>query len=354
MIKKKYIALFCVLALTALPVTACSNGDQTRIVVDESSNKELPNEETDTDRTVSLKELGLKYTTPELWKKYEETNIYPETVTSEGFFAQIKYSFLTEEELKALNDPTASVPLLNSNPVSICQIVVLEKANLETVGVQSVFSEFDSNEKLGEQGEYVYYLLYGHNGDKSKLTAEQLKAYEEIMSVVPELQKSIQTFPFDPSELNEASKKLENTLTFSTTTLEGEEVNSTIFAAAEVTMFNFGATYAHDESAALQELYNKIQATSSVKMNLITAYIDTPEATTTETGKELRNNANAKYKTLVMDEMLANWATNHLGGVPTTVFVDVNGQIIGESIEGAKTADEYFEAMTSALESSKK
>ena len=46
-----------------------------------------------------------------------------------------------------------------------------------------------------------------------------------------------------------------------------------------------------------------------------------------------------------MDQTLANWAVENLKGVPTTVFVNSDGKIVGDNLEGAKSADTYFDEL---------
>lgn len=333
--------------LMALSFSGCGKKDSAHIEINDEPEVQISTEG-DTDRTVTLSELGLKYTTPELWRKYETTNIYPETISSEGTFAQIKYNFITEEGLAALN---ASAPTTDTASLltPICQIVVLETANIETVGIQSLFGEYEKSEKVSEQGNYSYYVLSGYMGDKSSFTEEQQTIYNELLSVVPDLVSSVSTFDFNPNDLANATLKLENTLTFDTTTLTGEPVNSTIFANADLTMFHFGATYAPDESEELQKLQDKIITSSNGKLALVTAYVDTPETDTTEEGKKLRSAAKATYPTLVMDETLGTWATTHLNGVPTILFIDKNGTIVGDRLEGARSADEYWALINETL-----
>lgn len=336
--KRKFIVLCITLLLAVVTVSGCSKADQ------QPENSENYVEES---RTVEYDELGLRYTTPDLWRKYEKTNIYPITVSSDGTFAQIKYHYATEEQLKEMNENISDNSLTSSLKV-ICEIVVLEKSNLETVGVQSLFSSYNSVEQVGEEGDYIYYVISDYNGDLTSLTAEQLTVYNELLSAVPELSKTVSTYPFDPSVLKEATENMNNTITFSTETLDDKKIDSTIFADYKITMLNFGATYAHDESAVLQELYALMKNRKDV--HLLTAYIDTPEVSTNKSGIELRAAAEAQYPTLVLDTTLANWVTSSLQGVPTTVFVDSNGRTVGEQIQGAKTADEYILAIDKAIE----
>lgn len=297
--------------------------------------------------TVTLKEIGLSYQIPTVWKQYEKTNLYPTTISSEGTLAQIRYYYVPEEMLNAEGEKNP-IEAFEEALKPICEIVVLPKENVETAGVQNLFSGYSTASLKGEQGIYAYYLLSGYTGDLSAMTGEQKKVYDALAAAVPALGESISTTPFDAAAFE---KKIEsnmpNALTFQTETLYGAARSSLLFGKYKLTMVNFGATYAYDESAVLQAVYEQLKQKEDV--HLLTAYIDTPETATNKAGMELRETAGASYDTIVMDEVLAAWATENLNGVPTTVFVNSDGYIVGEKIEGAKTAEEYLQAIENAL-----
>ena len=53
-------------------------------------------EEVKESRTVSYDELGLTYTTPDAWREFETTNLYPSAYSTNGVFAVIDYSNTTK------------------------------------------------------------------------------------------------------------------------------------------------------------------------------------------------------------------------------------------------------------------
>jgi hypothetical protein len=116
-------------------------------------------------------------------------------------------------------------------------------------------------------------------------------------------------------------------------------------------MINFWGTYAIDKSNeqnTLEEVYENVQ-TWDKKVNVINAIVDTPNDENEATVKDLKSEANGKFTTIVMDDILANWAVKHLEGVPTTIFVDSDGKIIGDQIKGAKTTQEYLDEIKARL-----
>lgn len=310
--------------------------------------KDTPAENAGTDgqnesRTVTLDELGLIYTTPDEWRAYETTNLYPQSLSSEGILAHIRYNYITEEKLQAYNDGSDSFQA-EQDLKPICEIVVVKTESRGSM--DALLSMYQKAEEVSTQGNFTYYVLSGYTGNLTGLSEEELNAYEDMAAAVPKLASSIETKEFDPSILEQRNAIADNTITFNTTTLTGEAINSTVFGGAKITMLNFGGTYAYDESAVLQQVYTLLKNQSDYQ--LLTAYIDTPENTANETGLSLREAADAEYNTIVMDETLANWVTSYLAGVPTTVFINQDGVIVGERLEGAKTAEEYMAAIENA------
>ncbi|MEA5085457.1 MAG: hypothetical protein VB018_15160 [Lachnospiraceae bacterium] len=301
-------------------------------------------------RTVTVKELGLTYTTPEKWMDYQETNIYPVTIKSENTFAEIVYGYIKTEDMERLNsgEETSVMNCLNS----ICEIIVAKTENFKNGSLDSLLGEYNYSEELSEQGEYSYYIAYGHKEALATLTGDDLTRYDEILDGAPALASSVSTEAFDDTLLPAKEDLYAKTITFSTTALEGAQVDSTIFASYDLTILNFSQTNTYpksDEFAVLQQVY---ETTSRMpeKINLITAIVDTPAAEAEATALKAKNDAGAEFLTIKLDTTLANWVTSNLKGVPSTVFVDSNGQIVGETLEGTKSAETYIEELNSRLE----
>ncbi len=303
-------------------------------------------EEADDGRTITYPEIGLSFRAPDSWKEYEDTNLYAVTTQGDGYIAKVKYSFISAEDKAALEDGSADFDLEDALK-AICEFVVLEKENLETVGVQNLFSSYSSAEEIGSHENDIYYLLSGASPNLDGLSDEDRNAYQTMADSVSDMKATVSVTGVNREALEEAVYGDGNTITFMTKTLKDEDIDSTVFAPYEVTMINFGATYAADESPVLEELKKKLADYPEV--NLIAAYIDTPENTANQKGLEMRNSAGATFQTLVLDASLAQWVTSNLEGVPTTIFVNKDGDIIGNQIQGAQTAEDYMSKIQDAL-----
>ncbi|MDD3569755.1 MAG: hypothetical protein PHY44_01465 [Lachnospiraceae bacterium] len=302
------------------------------------------------ERTITVKELGLTYETPKKWMEYQESNIYPVTIKGENTFAEVVYGYITDENMERLNSGEESSirDCLNN----ICEIIVAKTENFKNGSLDSLLGEYNYSEEISEQGEYSYYIAYGHKEALSTLTGDDLTKYDEILEGVPALASSVHTEAFDDTLLSAKEDVYAKTISFDTTALEGAQVDSTIFANYDLTILNFSGTYTYpesDEFAVLQEVYETVKKNPE-QINVISAIIDTPAPEAEAIALKAKNDAGAEFLTIKLDTTLANWVTKNLKGVPSTVFVDSNGQIVGEILEGTKSAETYIEEMNTRLE----
>ena len=295
------------------------------------------------DRTVTYDQLGLTYTLPEEWKDLEGSQIVQNSVYSENTFAQIIYSYLTAQDAAAMaEDPTVSV---YDHSYPICQIVL---SDADQDSLKELFDQYQSAEEVAtpQQG-YTYYFLSGNVDALATLTSEDLTNYNTLLSGCESLKESIQSQDFDPNALSELNAELNQYITFDTKSIQGMEVDSTILDAYDITMLHFCGSYTFpqfDQFEVLQQVYDS-RRTFPVDFNLVTAVIDAPDPDAEKIINDARKNANASYLTIVMDDTLGSWVLNNLSSLPTTIFVDRNGKIIGEPLTGTHTYEEYMDAV---------
>lgn len=122
---------------------------------------------------------------------------------------------------------------------------------------------------------------------------------------------------------------------FTTSDLEGNTVTNEIFSQADITIVNFWGTYCGpcinempDLAAWDEELPDNVQ--------LIGIVIDVADTSSEEfaTANEIISETGVKYTNLMVSQDFAD-IFNELVGVPTTIFVDSEGNIVGDWIVGA-------------------
>lgn len=131
---------------------------------------------------------------------------------------------------------------------------------------------------------------------------------------------------------------------FSTVDLEGETFDDTIFAEQDLTVINFWGTYCGpciNEMPDLGELAQSMPEGS----RLIGVVIDGSED---DLARQIVSETGANFPHLLMDNGLISYAST-LVGVPTTVFVDSEGNIVGEPLVGSRGGEEYRAEIEAAL-----
>lgn len=329
--------IFLIAALSVLALSGCSSNHN-----DSSSSATASSSQS---HTVELKELGLTYTTPAAWAEFETTNLYPLTIQSEGTLARIIYNYVKEEDISSMESATDSSSY-QSYLTPICEIMVAPTENFSNDTLKALTSLYENAENVSEQNGYSYYVLYPCTANT--LEGKDLENYNKMAEAVPELIESISTEDFNPEDIKPIidTDELKKYITFDTHTLEGEAINSTVFGDYDLTMVNFWGTYAIDKSneqAVLEEVYQYCLGLKDKKVNVINAIVDTPSEENEKIVKELKTEAGGTFTTIVMDEVLANWAVENLEGVPTTIFVNSEGKIISDQIKGAKSAQTYID-----------
>lgn len=341
--KKKQRLFFAMLLLCSAFVTSCNT---TKSQQQPISQQEI------TDRTVQLDKCGLQYEAPQEWIPYEKTNMIPITnTTTEGdIYAQIQYNYATDDAMKSLSTLSDDTPTyLLMQPFG--EILIFKQNKLESEAVQNEFALYNKQEQVATQKDYVYYMLTDYNGDISALQGEDLEAYQTLSNSMETLKQTITTYPFDETIVAEAIDQIRRTISFVTTTLEGETIDSSLFGNADITVVNFWASYCYpniNETTTLQQLKTELEQKHS-NVQLIQVVIDTPQPEAEQIAKQAKQEANADFTSIMTDETLANWVVQNLEGLPTTILVNRQGQMIGEQIQGIQTLENYMTAIENAL-----
>lgn len=354
---KKLIYILLSLTIASSAFTGCAKKDDSTPSdsqqLEASSQISADNAQS---RAVSLEDIGLYYVTPASWAEYQKTNIYPRTVTSDGTVARVIYNYVKSDDLEKLNSADVTEDELNSMLTPICEITVAEIGNFNSGVLKYISDAYNASLDAATQGDYKYVIYYGAADADAKLSGDDLDVYNMLSSEdnITELADSLFTKEFNPEDVKTVAETLgvDGYITFDTKTLEGDTVKSQIFGDYDVTLVNFWGTYAQDKSneqADLEKVYETFASDNDHKVNVINAIVDTPDETTENTAKQLKQAAGGKFTSIVMDETLATWAKENLEGVPTTVLVDNTGKIVSDQIKGAKGADYYIDVINKYL-----
>lgn len=304
-------------------------------------------------RTETLNSLGLEYTLPEEWDTIVDTNVFRFIVAPDGAFAMVRYSYATNDALNILAAETSvDEGALDDYLTPICSILIYNKEDEGSPSLNNIMSEYQLSEKLSEQGSYVYYGLWDYS-DLSKIPKGSLddSGYKKLSKSASKLMSSVKTFDFDPEEILSQTNTSSNVITFMSSTLEGEEISSTIFSSYDLTMVYFWGSYCYpdiNELPELQKVYETLKE-NYPNVNLLLALIDTPDEKAEAAAKNAMLEAGCTFDAFKMDSTIGSWVLNNLEGLPTTIFVDKDGTITGQTITGLQSSSVYIDSINNII-----
>lgn len=135
---------------------------------------------------------------------------------------------------------------------------------------------------------------------------------------------------------------------FETTDTKGNKVTEKIFADKDITMVNVWGTFCGpciNEMPELQKIYESLPKNA----NLIGIVADVPEGMKdgVDNANYIEKQTGVKYTNLTLSDSLNGFAKRFYA-VPSTIFVDKDGNIIGDLVMGANI-DAYIENLQKVL-----
>ena len=339
--KLKYIALMlCTVLAFGSITTGCKKQDETQQGVLDS-------------RDVDFSNIGLKYTTPENWQEYTKSNnILPLAYEEDFTIANIRYNYISPTDWETISESKDGASV-DEYLYPICEIIVTETEKASALKSSGLYTTFASRDLIKENNGVSYYLFSDYVGSTRGLSEEDVEIYDSICKTVNELAESFNVNDFDVDAYVEKKYADKNTLTFSSETLEGEAIDSSIFKDYDATLIFIWGTYIHPESDNLgdiQQAYEYAQELGNV--NVISVCIDTPASkldnsdetkALVQTAKDIVKDAGAEFDVIKIDEKLAGFIQEKFKTIPAFTFVDKDGIVRGGYFEGLYTGDNYEE-----------
>lgn len=192
-------------------------------------------------------------------------------------------------------------------------------------------SYYSTAEEFGKKSGYVYLVAIPENNTNG-MSAEEKELFEKCAAYIPTIK----------SNLKLIDKSAEPTLpekfpSFSTKDLAGNTVTDSIIHEKDLTIFNIWGTFCGPCINEMPELGEWSRELPD-NVQIIGLVCDIKGDTDTEhhdLAVEITEKANADFLHIVANNdfsEIMNWVT----GVPTTLFVDKDGNIVGEPVVGAK------------------
>ena len=133
----------------------------------------------------------------------------------------------------------------------------------------------------------------------------------------------------------QASPVAKNIPSFSAKTIEGKPITNEIFAAKKITVLNIWGTFCPPCIAEMPDL-GKMARTIPEDAQIIGLICDATEDSPQQIKKALQitQEAGADFVNIVPDEQLLRFMEG-VEAVPTTIFINNKGEVVGKAIIGA-------------------
>lgn len=219
----------------------------------------------------------------------------------------------------------------------LMEVAIVENREYKKVmnkgGKPEDFTYFAPAEYFGTNDGYTY-IVSIPDLDDGKLTAEEAADYHDCKKYMQTVKQNIR---FLPVELESDETNVGSVMpAFTTTDLTGQEISSDIFTKKDLTVVNLWGTFCGpciEEMPELAKLSEKYADT--VQFLGIVGDIDGQKDTKhLELAKTITGKAGVTYPNLVVNDDLKDLLSGVIG-YPTTIFVDRNGNIVGDPIVGS-------------------
>ena len=196
-------------------------------------------------------------------------------------------------------------------------------------------SQGSDPEFIGEKGNTKFYLLTDSVQDSDKESLGSF--YDEYAALVSDKDTFISSLTFSEGEAPSNDIPMPEKIVFETKDLDGNTVSSAdIFAGHKVTMINLWGTYCGPCKGELEELGKLAKEFEAKDCQIIGICGDAVDEKKITLAKELLAKNNCEYLNVT------SWDTFYddipAPCYPCTYFVDSEGNVIGERINGADVA----------------
>lgn len=343
---KRFLAIYAAVIITGTMLTGCGGSQNINKEFDDKKMVTIGGEalEINNENQYSFvdPEFGFGFIGLDSWNKLSE-NALGLSVVNEG---EVNLSYITEKymaKIKEMESKNVNSKDINEEMIKIYEEAVNNQFDfLEIVRVneddkdsvqrwEDVKSRYTKNIEAAKYKKDTYYIAYNDTLPETELSEKDKSDINLLIGSVEALKNNIMIFPAQKMQIEGSLSQ------FSSIDMDGKEVTQDIFKKYDLTMINIWTTWCGfcvEEMPELQELYAQLPQ----NINMISICVDASDET--ETAKQILSDSKAEFTTIQGNDELNNILINNVQGYPTTIFVDKEGNIVGDPQIGAPENDE--------------
>lgn len=197
-----------------------------------------------------------------------------------------------------------------------------------------------NTEEIGRDGGMVY--VYAQpDPDETGISDGVKETYRQVLAMLPTIRASITLTTRGAANTGDLPS-------FSVNDLSGNAIDNTTFADYEMTVLNIWGTFCGPCIEEMPEL-EAMSRNMPTGTRLVGLVCDATDEDHIELAKEILAGNSVTYPNWIPDDALIGYLDEHITGVPTTLFIDRNGRIIGDAIIGSQSAEAYLNALNARL-----
>ena len=325
----------------------------------------IPKPETLSEQALTADALGIAIELPqEIYDKLnsevfvmEGLSTYPEGITVNG---QMQFVFQSGKVYQRMVEvQSGGTPITDEEYLELVQqigdLFYITSFETETLpeGDIAAVTGLSNNELLGTLGKNSFYLSYNELL-LSGLSEEDQASLDAIKAAIPKIKDGVTLYtPVQRQQGLNLGTVLDE---FETRTLTGETVNQSIFQNADLTVINLWATYCTpcvNEMPDLETLAQEYKD-KGVQVIGICSDIYAEDEASQQKAKEIVELTGVTYPNLIPDKALEELLLYDITAVPTTIFVNKDGELIGEIVTGTRNLEAFRELTEKYLAEAKK
>lgn len=335
---KRTISVFLIMTMLIALITGCGNGSRAKknsdglYVNNEFNSTSMVNingkEQTveDTSGFINILNYGVSVMKPEIWNQVPEKDLlilkmgngfsviyYPQEVKDE--YDSMDFDSMSDDEINAYYET------LYKRIAFVCTLYIVDSENKSNTS-PAAEDYLDKNEQLVVNGNRTINITYNDSVPEG-FDEENASYVQDIIDGIDEIKNGIMLYP-DKANLSGFEGDISS---FSTKDMEGNEVTQEIFKNYDITMINIWETtcgYCVKEMPDLQKLYEQLPE----NVNMITICYDAENKN--DDAKKILSSCKATFTTLYSNDDINEKLINKISGFPTTIFVNSNGEIVGQ------------------------
>lgn len=277
-------------------------------------------------------------------------------VDKELNYAMLTFSQMTDEQKNAVINKMGDEYEKWQKELERIGTIGMFKKNMSEEKISEI-TNCDTHKKIGDSTDdkYTYYMSYKKDtkGDlleefnKTQIDVIEKKDRPENGFVLSEKSDLENTEAFNKDSVKDLSN-------LSTKDINGKKFTSKDFENYDLTMVNVFATWC---TACVNEIPDLAKVQSEMKskgVNIVGVVTDTVDDNGTnkeaiKKTKKIQKKTKASYPFLMPDKTNFNGRLNDIQAMPETFFVDKNGNIVGDTYSGAKSAKEWKQVIEKEL-----